>query len=313
MDVIPELTTIYDEPFADSSQIPTILVSRLARSEVTVSLSGDGGDELFGGYSRYLLGQGIWRTIGWVPAGLRRAGAAGLGRIPPEIWTHIFRVVNKALPARMQQANPSDKMQKGLEILSVSSEESLYLGLVSMWKEPLEMVYGAEQRRSFLTDPSVTSGLKDFKEKMMLLDTLSYLPGDILTKVDRASMDVSLELRVPFLDHRLVEFAWSIPNQFKIRKGSTKWLLRQVLHKHVPQHLIDRPKMGFGVPIDDWLRGPLRAWADDLLSSDTLRKTGYLSPEPILLKWREHKSGQRNWQYYLWNILIFQSWCLETK
>ena len=313
MDVIPELTTIYDEPFADSSQIPTLLVSKLARSQVTVSLSGDGGDELFGGYNRYLLGQSIWRTIGWLPADLRKMAAIGLGRLPPRVWMVLFEFINKVLPIRMRQANPADKMQKALEILGVSSEEELYLGIVSMWKQPLEIVPGAEQSPNFLTDRSITSGLSDFRQKMMLLDTLSYLPGDILTKVDRASMSESLELRVPFLDHRVVEFAWSVPTRFKIRRGTSKWLLRQVLQKYVPAELIDRPKMGFGVPIDTWLRGPLMDWADDLLSTDTLRKTGYLSQDPILKKWHEHKSGQRNWQYYLWNILVFQSWCLETK
>ena len=276
MDVIPDLASIYDEPFADASQIPTFLVSKLARSQVTVGLSGDGGDELFGGYTRYLLGQSIWRTIGWVPAGLRSVGAAGLSRLPPQTWGSVFGVINKFLPANMQQVNPSDKVQKLLDVLGVENEEELYLGIMSMWKQPLELVKGAKEVPCLFTDPSVTAGLNDFRDKMMLLDTLSYLPGDILTKVDRASMKVSLEVRVPFLDHRAVEFAWSIPSRLKIKKGSSKWFLRQVVKKYVPTELVDRPKMGFGVPIDEWLRGPLKQWADDLLNSQTLKKTGYL-------------------------------------
>jgi asparagine synthase (glutamine-hydrolysing) len=308
MDVIPSLSAIYDEPFADSSQIPTCLVSRLARSHVTVSLSGDGGDELFGGYNRYFWARNIWRKLGWAPRPLRAALAGVLTTVPPAAWNTTFQKLERWLPASHRYANPGDKLHKAAEILAVRSPEEIYLGLVSHWKTPAQLVPGSHEPPTLLTDPTHRADLPDFEHRMMYLDTVTYLPDDILTKVDRAAMSISLETRVPLLDHRVVEFAWSLPLAMKIRHGQGKWLLRQVLYRHVPQSLIERPKMGFGVPIDHWLRGPLKAWAAALIEPQRLTREGFFDPAPIQRKWTEHQSGSRNWAYYLWDVLMFQAW-----
>ncbi len=308
MDVIPSLAAIYDEPFADSSQIPTCLVSRLARSHVTVSLSGDGGDELFGGYNRYFWARDLWRKLGWMPRPLRAALAGVLTTVPPASWNTAFQKLEQWLPARLRYANPGDKLHKAAEILAVRSPEEIYLGLVSHWKNPAQLVPGSHEPPTLLTDPAHRADLPDFEHRMMYLDTVTYLPDDILTKVDRAAMSVSLETRVPLLDHRVVEFAWTLPLAMKIRHGQGKWLLRQVLYRHVPQAVMERPKMGFGVPIDHWLRGPLKAWADALIEPGRLTREGFFDPMPIQRKWAEHQSGSRNWSYYLWDVLMFQQW-----
>ena len=308
MDVIPGLAAIYDEPFADSSQIPTFLVSRLARSHVTVSLSGDGGDELFGGYNRYFWARNIWRKLGWMPHPLRAALAGVLTTVPPASWNTAFQRLERWLPARLRYANPGDKLHKAAEILAVRSPEEIYLGLVSHWKNPARIVPGSHEPPTLLTDPAHRADLPDFEHRMMYLDTVTYLPDDILTKVDRAAMSVSLETRVPLLDHRLVDFAWTLPLHMKIRHGQGKWLLRQVLYRHVPQALMDRPKMGFGVPIDHWLRGPLNDWAAALIEPGRLTQEGIFDPAPIQRKWLEHQAGTRNWAYYLWDVLMFQQW-----
>lgn len=308
MDVIPNLSSTYDEPFADSSQIPTCLVSRLARQHVTVSLSGDGGDELFGGYSRYFWARNIWRKLGWAPRPLRAALAGVLTTLPPATWNMAFQKLERWLPARLRYANPADKLHKAAEILAVRSPEEIYLGLVSHWKHPAQLVPGSHEPPTLLTDPARRADLPDFEHRMMYLDTVTYLPDDILTKVDRAAMSVSLETRVPLLDHRLVEFAWTLPLDMKIRHGQGKWLLRQVLYRHVPQALMERPKMGFGVPIDHWLRGPLKDWAATLIEPKRLTREGFFDQVPIQRKWVEHQSGSRNWSYYLWDVLMFQAW-----
>lgn len=308
MDVIPSLSAIYDEPFADSSQIPTYLVSRLARQHVTVSLSGDGGDELFGGYNRYFWARNLWRKIGWMPRPLRAAVAGVLTTVPPASWNTAFQKLERWLPAKLRYANPGDKLHKAAEILAVRSPEEIYLGLVSHWKHPAQLVPGSHEPRTLLTDRSRQADLPDFEHRMMYLDTVTYLPDDILTKVDRAAMSVSLETRVPLLDHRLVEFAWTLPLDMKIRHGQGKWLLRQVLYRHVPQSLMERPKMGFGVPIDQWLRGPLKPWAAALIEPARLMREGIFDPVPIQRKWLEHQAGARNWSYYLWDVLMFQAW-----
>lgn len=306
--VIPLLPTLYDEPFADSSQIPTYLVSRLARSHVTVSLSGDGGDELFGGYNRYFWAQNIWRRLGWMPTPVRAALAGVLTTLPPTTWNSAFRKFDRLLPARLRYANPGDKLHKLADILAVRNPEEIYWGLVSHWKNPAEIVKGATEPATVLTDSSQWADVPDLTHRMMYLDTVTYLPDDILTKVDRAAMGVSLETRVPLLDHRVLEFAWTLPLGMKLRDGQSKWLLRQVLYRHVPKELIERPKMGFGIPLDVWLRGPLKGWAEDLLAPSRLDAEGYFQSGPIQQKWREHLSGQRNWSYYLWDVLMFEAW-----
>jgi asparagine synthase (glutamine-hydrolysing) len=304
--VIPRLPDMYDEPFADSSEIPTFLVSELARRHVTVSLSGDGGDELFGGYNRYFFGRSLWRKVGWMPAGLRRALSHGLTALPPGRIDSIFRHLGTVLPAFQ---NPGHKLHKLAEILAIADPETMYVGMVSQWQHPLSVALDAGEPLTPLTDPARRTKLDDFTLSMMYLDLVTYLPDDLLVKVDRASMAVSLEVRVPLLDHRVVEFAWRLPLSMKIRcESEGKWILRQVLDRYVPRHLIDRPKMGFGVPLDAWLRGPLRDWAEELLKERRLRAEGFFNPGPIRQKWEEHLSGRRNWQYPLWVILMFQAW-----
>jgi len=304
MNVIPTLPHLYDEPFSDSSQIPTFLVSQLAREHVTVSLSGDAGDELFCGYNRYLLTDRLWGKLSLLPVSLRRVLANVVTTISPALWSRFFGFLS--------HGSVGDKIHKAAGVLSSSSVDDLYLGLISHWGHPESLVLNSREPKTRLTgDLSDLSKLNQI-EKMMLLDLLTYLPNDILTKVDRAAMGVSLETRIPFLDHRVVEFAWKMPMKFKIRDGESKWALRQILYKYVPKALIERPKMGFGVPIDSWLRGPLRDWGESLLDESRLRNEGFFDPEPIREKWQEHLSGKRNWQHQLWDVLMFQAW-LESQ
>jgi asparagine synthase (glutamine-hydrolysing) len=312
MGVIADLPYLYDEPFADSSQIPTFLVARLARSAVTVSLSGDGGDELFGGYNRYSWARHIWRRLGPIPPALRRGVAAALTGVSPAGWNRLFRGFRRLVPPGLRYANPGDKLHKLADILAVGSPEALYLGLVSFWRKPSDLVIGAREPATPLTDSAQWTRLPELEHRMMYLDLVTYLPDDILVKVDRAAMGVSLETRVPLLDHRVVEFAWRLPLSLKIREGQGKWLLRQVLYRYVPPALVDRPKMGFGVPIDHWLRGPLKPWAEALIEPKRLKAEGYFNPGMIRQKWLEHQSGRRNWAYYLWDVLMFQAW-LEAQ
>mgnify|MGYP000229844643 CR=1 FL=1 len=312
MAVIPQLPHIYDEPFADSSQIPTWLISQMAREQVTVSLSGDGGDELFGGYNRYFLGQKI-RKIGRLPLPLRGSVAAMIAGISPERLNSVMGWILPLLPGKLRFANPGDKLHKLAGVLHSESMESLYLGLVSLWDDPTSIVLGSKEPTTVLTDRSQWPDLPDLVQQMMALDTVSYLPDDILTKVDRAGMNVSLETRVPFLDHRVMEFAWHLPLSLKIHNGQGKYVLRQVLYKRVPKELIERPKMGFGIPLDSWLRGPLRDWAESLLDETKIKREGFFDPVPIRKKWVEHLSGRCNWQHQLWVILMFQSWLEFTN
>jgi asparagine synthase (glutamine-hydrolysing) len=307
--VIPRLPEMYDEPFADSSQIPTFLMAQLARSHVAVSLSGDGGDELFGGYNRYLWADAIWRKVRWLPGLGRRALGALLTALPPRAWDGLFRL----LPPALRQQTPGDKLHKLAEILAADSPEQLYLNLVSQWKMPAAVVLGSREPLTALTDPAQRVALPDFISRMMLLDAVSYLPGDILVKLDRAAMAVSLETRVPMLDHRVAEFAWSLPLAMKIRDGQGKWPLRQLLYRYVPETLIERPKMGFGVPVGAWLRGPLINWAEDLLDESRLREEGFFDPAQVRRKWQVHLSGRRNEQHALWNVLMFQEWLAAQK
>lgn len=302
--VIPKLADIYDEPFSDSSQIPTFLVSQIARQHVTVSLSGDAGDELFCGYNRYLLTARLWNKINSVPILLRRILAVMLAVIPVKAWNSI----SKILPMKAQMSNFGDKLHKAAAVLTCRDVEELYLGLVSHWQKPEEIVLGSKEPKTVLTDPDRKAKFSDPILQMMAQDTLSYLPDDILVKVDRAAMAVSLETRVPFLDHEVLEHAWRLPKELKLNEGQSKWCLRQILYRYVPKSLIERPKMGFAVPLDSWLRGPLRGWAEDLLDETRLLEEGFFNADLVRKMWQEHLSGKRNWQYQLWDILMFQAW-----
>jgi asparagine synthase (glutamine-hydrolysing) len=312
MAVIPRLSDLYDEPFADPSQIPTFLVSELARRRVTVSLSGDGGDELFGGYNRHVAAPAFWRRMRWLPNNLRAALAGVMTAVPPDSWNSAFASLGVFLPGRWRHANPGDKLHKLADALASRSPEEIYQRLVSHWNDPAAVVKDGVEPPTLITARSDDAGLRDLEHRMMYLDSLAYLPDDILVKVDRAAMGVSLETRVPFLDHRLVEFAWRLPLNVKIRDGQGKWLVRQVLYRYVPRSLIERPKMGFGVPLDAWLRGPLKGWAEELLNESRLAAEGFFRPAPIRQMWKAHLEGKRNWAYHLWNVLTFQAWLAAT-
>jgi asparagine synthase (glutamine-hydrolysing) len=307
--VIPALPELYDEPFGDSSQVPTHLVSKLARQQVTVSLSGDGGDELFGGYNRYFWGDRIWRKVGWMPGPVRRASGRLITSVPARTWSASYAALGNVVPRSLRIARLGDKLHKLADRMSaVDDIDDLYCSLVSEWKHPSEVVIGGREPPTLLSDRSAWPQGLGPEERMMYLDAMTYLPDDILAKVDRAAMGVSLESRVPLLDHRVVEFAWRLPMSMKIRGGQGKWILRQVLYRYVPRQLIERPKMGFGIPLGAWLRGPLKDWAEGLLEEGRLVREGFLRPEPIRHKWAEHLSGERDWEQPLWNVLMFQAW-----
>jgi asparagine synthase (glutamine-hydrolysing) len=308
MAVIPFLPEIYDEPFADSSQIPTFLVAQLARRYMTVSLSGDGGDEVFGGYNRHVWNGRIWKLIRWAPRGARMAAARSIHRIPPYRWEALFRNLSLILPRSLMHRQCGYKLHKLAGILPACSPQAMYFALASHWREPESVVLGAKEPDTLLTRADAWPHLPEFAQQMMFLDAATYLPDDILTKVDRATMAVGLEARVPLLDHRVVEFAWRLPSSLKIRNGHGKWILRHLLRRYVPSQLIDRPKSGFGIPMHTWLRGPLRNWAESLLDTDRLRTEGFLNPQPIREKWEDFLSGNGAWQYHLWDVLMFQAW-----
>jgi len=304
LDTIPNLPDWYDEPFADSSQIPTVLVSQLTRKSVTVALSGDGGDELFAGYNRYLWGDAVWRRMAPLPVALRRAAAGMIQAVRPVAWDALFGL----LPEGRRPRQPGDKLHKLAGVLASPDADALYRRLVSQWDDPDAVVLGGHEPKGRIGDTGLAARVPGFVERMQLLDSVTYLPDDILAKVDRASMGVGLEARVPLLDHRVVEFAWRVPLTQKIRGGQGKWLLRQMLYRHVPKALIERPKSGFAVPIDAWLRGPLRDWAEDLLSESALRADGLFDSTTIRACWAEHLLGTRNNQHKLWNVLMVQAW-----
>ncbi len=307
-DVIPRLPGLYDEPFSDSSQIPVFLISEMTKQHVTVALSGDGGDELFGGYNRHVWAPEIWNRIKCRPLALRRILSALMNCLSPGAWDIVSAKISSLSRGRIDHRMSGYKIQRLAEILPASSPAEIYDLLISHWKKPpvlMQEHYMSGRTETGLTCKSVTD---NFQHYMMLMDLITYLPDDILTKLDRASMGVSLEARVPMLDHRIVEFAWRLPLSMKIRNGRGKWILRQVLNRYVPKKLTNRPKIGFGIPIDSWLRGPLRDWTENLLDESKLRQDGFFDPEPILRKWKEHLSGKRNWAYHLWDVLIFQEW-----
>jgi asparagine synthase (glutamine-hydrolysing) len=302
-EVIPRLAEWYDEPFADSSQIPTYLVAAMTRRHVTVALSGDGGDELFAGYNRYRLAQQSWRALSLLPRPLRKAAAAALTAASPDRWTSLLA----ALPSRLRVPQAGDKLHKAASVLRLDDPDAVYRRLVSHW-EPAEIMPQGREPESVLDDPALATEFPDPLARMQFLDLVTYLPDDILTKVDRASMAVALEARVPLLDHRVVEFSWRLPRQAKIRGNTGKWLLRQVLYRHVPPALIERPKMGFAIPLGEWLRGPLRDWAEALLDERRLRDAGLLDAALVRRFWHEHIGGRRNWEHLLWDVLMLEAW-----
>lgn len=307
MGVIPKLPRMYDEPFADSSQIPTYLVSQLARKDVTVSLSGDGGDELFYGYDRYFRVERMWRIMSQVPMPFRKVLREIVVRAPGNAIEFLMMM----LPKKFQVAHLADRLLKLAAILDYPTGEAFYREFVSHTRQPEKLVLGAQEPATILGCADQLPTLSNLRERMMYMDSMTYLPDDILTKVDRATMAVSLEARVPMLDHRLVEFSWRLPHEYKSRNGRGKWLLREVTHRHVPKALMERPKMGFGVPIDQWLRGPLREWAEALLSESRLKQDGFFDTRAVRKMWEEHISGKRRWHYHLWDVLMFQAWLEE--
>jgi len=303
LDLVDRLPYWYDEPFADSSQIPTAMVCELTRRHVTVVLSGDGGDELFAGYNRYTLGLEMWNKANLAPYPVRRAAARALLSQP----TSRLDALARALPSRWRPPQLGSKLHKFANAISLDDPDAMYRRMLSHWHEPDQIVLGSRESKGILWDPTVSKSIPDFLDRMQFLDTVTYLPDDILTKVDRASMRVALEARVPLLDHRVVECAWNMPQRMKVRDGSSKWALRQVLYKRVPRDLIERPKMGFGVPFDQWLRGPLRDWAEYLLDERRLQRQDLFAVAPIRERWLSHLGGA-NWGYPLWNVLMAQAW-----
>ncbi|MDR3441052.1 asparagine synthase (glutamine-hydrolyzing) [Telmatospirillum sp.] len=299
--VVPKLPEMFDEPFADSSQIPTFLVSEMARRHVTVALSGDGGDELFAGYNRHVFAAGSWQRLRQVPPTLRRLLAGAISSFSPAGWDQVARL----LPSGHRPARPGEMAHKLATVLVSPDDDALYQTLTSHWSEPGRAIVGASGKGEG-PDP-LASDLPSTVERMQLGDLTGYLPDDILTKVDRASMAVSLEARVPLLDHRVVEFAWSLPAAMKIRRGTSKWILRQVLYRHVPRSLVERPKMGFAVPLAGWLRGPLRDWAEDLLDADALTAGGLVRAAPVRALWDDHLAG-RDRHFLLWDVLMLEAW-----
>ena len=301
MAVIPKLPSMFDEPFADSSQIPTYFVSELARRHVTVTLSGDGGDELFGGYHRYFLGQRARRYYSWLPKPLRLVAGTAAAAIPKSVWNAT---------AGLLLVRAGERVHMLANGMKAGDDDAMYFELLVQWRD---VVLGGTEPAFPLTDRTRWARLRDPIERMMYFDQVSFLPDDILTKVDRASMAVSLEAREPLLDHRLVELAWTFPLSMKVRGGQGKWLLRQLLERYVPKELFERPKKGFGIPVGDWLRGPLRDWAEDLLDERRLRDEGYLDAGRIHAAWKAHLAGTGNWQYHMWTTLMFVAWLRELR
>jgi asparagine synthase (glutamine-hydrolysing) len=324
--VIADLPTVYDEPFADSSQIPTHLVCKAARQQVTVALSGDAGDELFGGYNRYFWGPRIWSRLAWLPYPARQALGVAIRAVPTAGWDSLSRPVNALLPDSKNITRAGINAHKLAARLSgVRDMDDLYKSLVSEWQDPAQVVKGAgggsggdtgvvlSEPASMLSDPWPAAGVEQGQHRMMYRDSMTYLSDDILCKVDRAAMATSLETRVPFLDHRVAELAWRLPLNMKIRNGQGKWALRQVLYKYVPKNLIERPKAGFAIPIGQWLRGPLKDWAEALLDEKRLEVEGYFYSKPIRDKWVQHLSGRYDHTASLWAVLMFQSWLESTS
>jgi asparagine synthase (glutamine-hydrolysing) len=311
--VVPKLPEMFDEPFSDSSQIPTYLVSELARRSVTVCLSGDGGDELFGGYQRYVLGDQAWSRFGRLPSTMKKGISRALRLLSSDRWDWLYQQVEPLIAKRNRISFMGRKAHKLAKMLAAEQPERFYCLLVSQWQDPGEVVPNVTELKTAFDRFQDGNSSASYRERIMLLDLITYLPGDILTKVDRASMSVGLEARVPLLDHRVAEFALRLPGSFKIQRGQGKFILRRILDRHVPRNLVERPKMGFGVPIGKWLRGPLREWAETLLSERELRQDGFLNPKPIRALWAAHLTGRFDWSDRLWTVLSFQAWNSKWK
>lgn len=313
IEIIARLPQIYDEPYADSSQIPTTLVSEFTQRHVTVALSGDGGDELFGGYNRYFWSARMWPLLNRCSDGFRRQLGGLLQRVSPAEWDRVLRLTDWMVPGSMRVRGGGEKLHKLALAMGARTPDDLYQCLVSQWQRPTDVLTaGREPSTSINSATAVPAGLH-FVERMMFLDTVTYLPDDILCKVDRASMAASLEARVPFLDNDVVELAWRLPLSTKIHRGVGKWPLRQLLRRYVPEELFERPKAGFGIPIGDWLRGPLRGWAEEMLSESRLSQTGHFNIPLVRQKWQEHQGGRMNNQHALWSVLMFQAWLAESS
>ena len=284
----------------------------MARKHIKVALSGDGGDELFGGYNRYLSVNQFWRPSQRTPEFARKVIARGLDTLSPMGWDRAFSGINRVLPKNLKVNIAGEKARKISDALRLSDDFAFYRQLTSHWVDPAQVVINSSEPYPTCVKPASWNEASCLEHAMMAADAKTYLSDDILTKVDRAAMANSLETRVPFLDHKVFEFAWSLPLDYKIRNGQGKWILRQILYQYVPKKLVERPKAGFGIPLDEWLRGPLRDWAEALLDENRLEREGYFYTEHVRLKWREHLSGKKNWQYHLWSVLMFQAW-LETN
>jgi asparagine synthase (glutamine-hydrolysing) len=313
MNVIPDLPEMYDEPFSDSSQIPTYIVSKFAKQKVTVCLAGDAGDELFGGYSKYVATSSIRSRITGMPKPVRKVAAAGLGLVPTGFTNKTWGALSRILPEMLRTTILGDKVRRLSGILTDDDIRSLYILAVSIFKDPRYVMLNANEYSTVRNDDSILKLFDDDISLMMVLDMLTYLSDDILVKVDRAAMAVSLETRAPFLDHRIVEFALRMPVKYKIKDGKTKWPLRQILYKYVPKELVERPKMGFAIPVGSWMRNDLREWAEDLLDEKTIKEQGLLNPDIIGKLWKEHLTKNNNWQHPLWTVLMFQSWLQKYK
>ena len=308
LDLVDRLPDIYDEPFADASQLPTRMVAELTRHHVTVCLTGDGGDETFGGYNRHLWAPAVWNRIAPLPAPLRRLAAGAMHLLTPAAYDALFRTLNPVLPQAARVRTPGNKAHKLADALTANSPENLYKQICSTWPDPAALLPHVTEPETAPDQPETWPRLTDFTRRMQYLDSVTYLPGDVLQKVDRATMHVALESRSPYLDHHVVEFAWRLPKSMLLQQKQGKQILRRILHKYVPQTLVERPKMGFGIPIDQWLRGPLRNWAAHLLDADRLKQQGLVNPEPVQKQLRDHLAGRRDNQYRLWNMLMFQAW-----
>ena len=308
LSLIPSLPAVWDEPFADPSQIPALLVARLARGQVTVALSGDGGDELFGGYAKYAWAAGIWRKARWLPGWARRAAGAAIRAVPPRAWDRAVRALGPVVPRRFGYGPVGLRIHKAARLIAAPDPYSMFRDLGSCWERPEEAVAGVTAHPVLVDDLGWRARARGFTDWMMATDMTSYLPDDGLVKTDRATMWTGLEGRAPLLDHRVAEFAWSLPAERKIRGGDGKWPLRELLYRRVPRALVDRPKMGFAVPVGEWIKGPLRDWAEGLVEEGRLRREGFLDPAAIRRVWKDHVTGRRDGQAELWPVLMFQAW-----